>query len=159
MSYSEEQLREMLRARYAVEKRILLKAYEDPSFREQLLVDAKQAIASFEENRIPEEIEYIAFLEQPNSLEIVLPATPQPVVTSEELSDETLEQVAGGGTHIVTDKDGWIIYTTRKGPDEGPWLVSQYPNPSPGPKLPPVPTEPDCPDPSDEGGDGTEFRR
>ncbi|KST69183.1 NHLP leader peptide family RiPP precursor [Mastigocoleus testarum] len=78
-----------------LETRIITRALQDPSFKEQLLsgpVAAKAAIEKEIEQKLPQDLQ-IKILEETDKVSyVVLPKTS----SSEELSEKELETVAGG---------------------------------------------------------------
>ena len=52
----------------------------------------------------PEDCKFEVIVEAPNTFELVLPRKPQPIQATEELTEEGLEQVAGGGALVIGGK-------------------------------------------------------
>lgn len=77
--------------RKELENKIIARAWQDESFKEELLSNPKAAFER-ESIELPESIELRVVEENANTLYFVLPPKP-----SEELSDAELETVAGGG--------------------------------------------------------------
>ncbi len=90
--------------RQEIEEKIIARAWQDESFKQELLSNAKSA---FEKEGIPlpENIEVRVVEENPNTIYFVLPMQPS---KTEELTDAELESVAGGvwgnGNVVIKDK-------------------------------------------------------
>lgn len=82
-----------------MEAALIKRALQDEGFARELRADPKAAIEG-EVGKLPEGIEIKLVEETPNTLYLVLPARPSP---GAELSDEELEQVAGGGHTGIYD--------------------------------------------------------
>ena len=80
------------------EQRIVSKALENAEFRKQLLANPKAVLSQELGGTIPDNIEVEVLEETDSKVYLVLP----PVVVDEELSEEQLETVAGGGCWIIT---------------------------------------------------------
>lgn len=83
------------------EAKIIKKAWSDPKYKEELLKNPKAVIEKELQElqdgfKIPDELDIKVFEENPKSLCLVLPMNPQEV-TDQELSEDDLEKVAGGG--------------------------------------------------------------
>ena len=72
---------------------IIETAQKDPAFKQKLLDDPKAAAQEALGVAVPEGIELEVLQESPTKIYLVLPANEDDV----ELSDEALEQAAGGG--------------------------------------------------------------
>ena len=79
--------------RTSLHERLIAKAQEDPAFKQKLMDDPKAAIQEGFGVGVPADVEVEVLEEKPTKLYLVLPAK----VDNVELSDEMLEQVAGGG--------------------------------------------------------------
>lgn len=73
---------------------IVDRAARDPAFREELLRNPKRTVEQELGVSIPASIEIRVVEEAPSTLYLVLPS--QPIAAGQELSDQDLEQVAGG---------------------------------------------------------------
>jgi hypothetical protein len=69
---------------------------EDESFRQRLIEDPKGAVEEELGTRLPEEVRVVAVEETQDTIYLVLPATPMAGAEGGELSDQQLEEVAGG---------------------------------------------------------------
>jgi len=77
-----------------VQTQLIARTVKDPVFRQQVLADPKKVLADEYHIQLPEQINVRVLEEAPNTLSIVLPPQEEAV---QELSDEDLEAVAGGG--------------------------------------------------------------
>lgn len=75
-----------------LKERLIVKAWEDETFKQELLSNPKAVIEKELGIKMPEGVEYQVFEETANRCYMVLPAKP----SEGELSDEELESVAGG---------------------------------------------------------------
>ncbi len=88
-------------ARKRLEAQLLDRAMKDAAFREELVRDPKAVFARELGISVPEHIKVEVVEERPGTAYLVLPQTPPSV--GEELADEELETVAGGGWSDLTD--------------------------------------------------------
>ena len=100
----EEQDRKLLARRQEIEIKLIERAWKDEAFREALIRDPKGTLAREFSAEFPEQVEIEVVAETDRKKYLVIP---QPV--SGELSEEELEQVAGG----VLEIDAFL-----KGPSE-----------------------------------------
>ena len=91
--------KEAVRKRKEFETKLITKALEDENFRRELLSNPKAVIEKEAGQTIPEGVEVKIVEEAPNSVTIVLPRKPSESETTEELTDDNLEKVAGGLYH------------------------------------------------------------
>lgn len=82
--------------RNEVEQKLIKKALQDPNYRQQIKANPKSVLSQELGVEIPGNITIEVVEETPTKLYIVLPAEP----VEEELSEEELEAVAGGGCWI-----------------------------------------------------------
>lgn len=95
--------------RQEIEEKIIARAWQDESFKQELLSNAKSA---FEKEGIPlpENIEVRIVEESSNTIYFVLPAQPSEIG---ELSDAELESVAGGVWGKGTKNQGCVNYPEK----------------------------------------------
>ncbi len=82
--------------RHEFETQLIIKAWKDESFKQELISNPKAVYARELGQTIPEMPEITVLEESSNALYLVIPKKPVNVVASEELTDEALEAVAGG---------------------------------------------------------------
>jgi hypothetical protein len=82
-------------SRAAFERRLIQRSLEDDSFRQKLLDDPKGALEQELGDRLPESMKVRAVEESADTIYLVLPST-SAVGQGGDLSDEALEEVAGG---------------------------------------------------------------
>jgi hypothetical protein len=87
--------------RAEIERTLVQRSMEDESFRRRLLEDPKGAVEQEFGSRLPESVEVRAVEESAQTIYLVLPSA-TPLGQGEEISDQDLEEVAGGGT-------GWTL--------------------------------------------------
>ena len=90
------QVVESLRKRSEFEDNLALKAYEDDSFRQNLITDPKSIYEQELGTNIPDFVKIEVLEEKPNTIYLVLPKKNQVAEAEGELSEEDLEAVAGG---------------------------------------------------------------
>lgn len=86
------------------------KAWQNAEFRQELLSNPKTVIARELGTTLPENLQIRVFEENSNNLYLVIPPVPG---VEEELSEEALEQVAGG--YIASRKKGQFYAITLYG--------------------------------------------
>jgi hypothetical protein len=79
-----------------VDRRLIQRSMEDDSFRQRLLDDPKGTIEQELGSRLPEGVEVRVVQESAKTIYLVLPVRSADLQTG-ELSDQELEEVAGGG--------------------------------------------------------------
>jgi Nitrile hydratase, alpha chain len=97
---------EALRKRSEFEDGLAIKAYEDETFKQQLLADPKKIYAQELGTNIPDSFKIEVLEEKPNTIYLVLPKKNEAAGAEGELSDESLEAVAGGAFIIGSGKGG-----------------------------------------------------
>jgi nitrile hydratase alpha subunit len=86
-------------ARAEMERRLLQRSLQDEDFRQRLLDDPKGTVEQELGDRLPEGIEVRTVEETTDIIYLVLPSASAAGGEGEELSDQELEAVAGGGDH------------------------------------------------------------
>lgn len=81
-------------SRQGMTSQVIDRATRDPQFRQDLQRDPARTVEREFGVRIPKSIELRVVEETPSTLYLVLP--PKSIATGEEISDQDLEQVAGG---------------------------------------------------------------
>jgi hypothetical protein len=99
---------EALRKRSEFEDKLVIRAYEDESFKQQLLADPKTIYEQELGTNIPDSFKIEVLQEQPNTIYFVLPRKAEAAGEEGELSDEALEAVAGGGWAIAS-RETWVV--------------------------------------------------
>ena len=82
--------------RQEMERRIVQRSIEDEAFRQRLIEDPKGALEQELGARLPEEVRVVTVEETQDTIYLVLPSTPMAGAEGVELSDQQLEEVAGG---------------------------------------------------------------
>ena len=82
-----------------VEALIVKRAWSHPEFREEFLADPKATIEKYAGQKLPAELKVVALAEDDRTIHFVIPPKP---ANADQLSDEDLEQVAGGIDIIFT---------------------------------------------------------
>jgi hypothetical protein len=82
--------------RAEVERTLVQRSMEDEDFRQRLLDDPKGAVEQELGSRLPEGVEVRAVEESAQIIYLVLPSA-SPLGQGGELSDQELDEVAGGG--------------------------------------------------------------
>ena len=82
--------------RQEMERRLIEKSVEDEAFRQRLIEDPKAAVEQELGARLPKEVRVVTVEETQDTIYLVLPSTPMAGAEGVELSDQQLEEVAGG---------------------------------------------------------------
>jgi hypothetical protein len=89
--------------RAEIERTLVQRSLQDEDFRRRLLDDPKAAVGQELGTQLPEGgVEVRVVEESADTIYLVLPST-EPLGEGEELSDQELEEVAGGGTGLGID--------------------------------------------------------
>ena len=107
--------------RAEMERRLIQRSLEDEDFRQRLLDDPKGTLEQELGDRLPEGIEVRVVEESAQTIYLVLPSA-SPTGQGGELSDQDLEEVAGGRTEVT-------CYDTCETACPGP--ACGYPEPYP----------------------------
>ena len=102
---------EALEKRSEFENQLVVKAYDDESFRQELLADPKSIYERELGTQIPDSFSIEVVEEKPNTIYMVLPRKTEEPGAEGELSDEALEAVAGGGW-AVGSRRRWAVAWT-----------------------------------------------
>lgn len=88
-----------MNTRFEFEQKLIERAWEDEAFKQELLSNPKAVYARESGQETPKELEIEVLQETANKAYLVLPNNPAPAITTaeNELSEEALEAVAGGG--------------------------------------------------------------
>ena len=96
---------EALQNRSEFENKLVVRAYEDEAFRQELLADPKSVYEREMGISIPDSFSIEIVEEKPNTIYMVLPQKTEAAQAEGELSDEALEAVAGGGSWMVGSRE------------------------------------------------------
>ena len=99
---------EELKKRLELEKTLISEAWSNPNFRDQLVNNPKKVFSEILGTEIPDTLEINVVEESSNSFTLVIPESPLAEEASEELTDEALEAVAGGGDWVITQKSSLL---------------------------------------------------
>lgn len=79
--------------RHEMETLIIERAWKDPAFKKEFVADPKGTIEKYSGQKLPDAIKIVVHEEDRNTMHLAIPPSP---TNANELSDEELEQVAGG---------------------------------------------------------------
>ncbi|MFI5333623.1 MAG: NHLP leader peptide family RiPP precursor [Chlamydiales bacterium] len=77
-----------------IRKKIIVRAWKDPSFKEKLLKNPRAALKEFGLENIPENVQIKCVQDTSHNVTIVLPTAP---VAVSELTEKELDKIAAGG--------------------------------------------------------------
>jgi Nitrile hydratase, alpha chain len=89
--------------RAEIERRLIQRSMEDEDFRQRLLADPKATVEQELGTRLPEGVEARVVEESQQTIYLVLPSASPLGGEGVELSDQELEEVAGGGESVWND--------------------------------------------------------
>ncbi|MGF1575902.1 MAG: NHLP leader peptide family RiPP precursor, partial [Cyanophyceae cyanobacterium] len=103
-----------MQARNEIESKIILKAWEDDTYRQSLIVNPRAVLSEEIGQPIPDGGSFKVVEEKPNSFYLVLPQKPRLVEASihesEELTQAELESVAGGAVMVIGTKKWNVVF-------------------------------------------------
>ncbi|WP_407899928.1 NHLP leader peptide family RiPP precursor, partial [Scytonema sp. NUACC26] len=79
------------------ELELIAKSWKDQAFKQELLNNPKAVYARELQQELPQGLEIRVLEETPSTLYLVIPRNPMNAQVTEDLSEEALESVAGGG--------------------------------------------------------------
>jgi hypothetical protein len=85
--------------RFDLGKRLIVKAWKDPAFKESILKDPKGLLETQLGGTLPAQVKIYVHEEDSDTLHLCIPLAPSNVA---ELSDEDLARVAGGTDIVIT---------------------------------------------------------
>ncbi|MCG6136866.1 MAG: NHLP leader peptide family RiPP precursor [Nostoc sp. LLA-1] len=109
--------------RFEVQNQLIYHAWQDESFKQELLANPKQVYARELGEELPKYLEIQVMEETENKVYLVLPINPEATIANEEeLSEEDLETVAGGvcqfrTTPIQKHCTYWLLSKLRSAND------------------------------------------
>ena len=89
-------------SRAEIERTLVQRSLEDEEFRQRLLDDPKGTVEQELATQLPEDVEVRVVQESADTIYLVLPSA-SPLGEGVELSDQQLEEVAGGGQSVWND--------------------------------------------------------
>ena len=79
---------------------MILKAWSDEQFKQELLANPRAAYAQEFGYKVPDNLAFKVIEESLDAIEIVLPVNPFLKISQDELSEEILDAIAGGNWNI-----------------------------------------------------------
>ena len=92
---SEQQPKQI--TRHEFESDLIAKAWKDQTFKQELINNPKAVYAKELQQELPETLQIQVLEETPSTLYVVVPQNQMNTQVTEELTEEALESVAGGG--------------------------------------------------------------
>jgi hypothetical protein len=87
-------------SRHEFETEIIAKVWKDNAFKQELLSNPKAVYSRELQQELPDGLEIKILEETSNTLYLVIPRNPLNAEVTEDLSEEALESVAGGGNIV-----------------------------------------------------------
>jgi hypothetical protein len=103
---TDKNMPEQRKTRREFETEIITKAWKDRQFKQELLSNPKAVYERELNQKLPDSLQIRVVEEDSNSVYLVLPKAPE---ATEELSEEALEAIAGGGLYIGVQGQGWGV--------------------------------------------------
>lgn len=95
--------------RQDIEARIITKAWKNETYKQELIANPKEVVGEAFGVKFDQEVNITVLEETPNSLHFVLPMSPMQIAT--ELSEDELEEIAGGlhGRHRRRRSNAFVL--------------------------------------------------
>lgn len=93
---NEDRIRALLSKRMEWELELILKAWEDEDFQKRLVEDPHAVIGEHLGQDIPGSVKINVHEDEPGEITLVVPVKPKMAESSEELTEQDLDKVAGG---------------------------------------------------------------
>ena len=94
-----------LKNRSEVFNRLILKAWSDEKFKQELLINPRAVYAQEFGYKVPNNLSFEVIEETLEAIKIVLPVNPFLKIPEEELSEDVLNAIAGGNWNIVNNEN------------------------------------------------------
>ena len=97
-------IRKMLNQRLELQRYLIAKSWDDEAFKQELLSDPKGTLSKELEQQLPENVKVQVIEEEADTIYLLIPKKPNQPDIEEELSEEALDAVAGGGSVVAAWK-------------------------------------------------------